>query len=108
MSGECGKGVRCGADQPGRWAGGCVPRRAGPLAGRFNAMATLGSGTLLMAANGALGVLVFMRPLCFSTSAFAGVRMLKEAVGESQGSVPVFPVVLRDRPPVGILIRSAS
>jgi len=60
------------------------------------------------AANGALGVLVFMRPLCFSTSAFAGVRMLKEAVGESQGSVPDFPVVLRERPPVGILIRSAS
>jgi len=46
--------------------------------------------------------------LRFSTSAFAGVRMLKEAVGESQGSVPIFLMVFRDRPPVGILIRSAS
>ena len=29
--------------------------------------------------------------LCFSTSAFAGVRMLEEVVGESQGSVAGLP-----------------
>jgi hypothetical protein len=46
--------------------------------------------------------------LCFSTSAFAGVRMLEEVVGRVRGRLPVFPVVVRGRPPVGIWIRSAS